>query len=191
MNIQEQNKFFNELGFFTLCNAAPAMGKFLKDTITISTPKTKLVKMKDIKKDIYKLVYSKVVFNEGEIGETHVLMTNADAMLLAKYAIKQRFNQEKENNEWDEFSINSVEEIVNILGGNMTEILSVIYGKGIVIDVPELHLKDENKDFYSENEDLVFNKFTIYLGDGTKIEMMELAKQSYYKELLKQLRNRV
>ncbi len=190
MNIEEKHRFFNELGFFTLCNAAPAMGKFLKDTITISSPKTRLVTIGDIKKEISNLIYSKVVFNNGEVGNTHVLVSEKDGMSLAKYVIKQRFNQEKEDNEWDEFAINSIEEIVNILGGNMTEILSVAFGKGVMIDVPELYFNME-KDLYEENEELIFNEFTIYFGDGNKIKMMELASQAYYNELLKQLRNRV
>jgi len=44
---------------------------------------------------------------------------------------------------------------------------------------------------YSPNEELVLNTFTLYLGSGEKIKMSEVAKQSYYKELINQLRNRV
>ncbi|PGP12832.1 hypothetical protein COA01_34000 [Bacillus cereus] len=191
MNIEEKHKFFNELGFFTLCNAAPALGRFLKDTIMISSPKTELVSMADIEKEIKDLVYTTVVFNGGEIGETHVFLTEKDAMCLAKYVIKQRLNSEKDVEEWDEFSINAVEEVMNILGGNMTEILTVVFGKGVIIDVPELKYGKDSVELYPKDEELVLNTFTMHLGTGEKIKMKEIAKASYYKELVNQLRNRV
>lgn len=191
MKYEERYKFYNELGFFTLCNAAPALGKFLKDTITISSPKTELLYMKDLKMLTDDWVYTTVVFNKQEIGQTHVFLEKEDAIKLANYVIQRRLENAQEVTQLDDFAINAVEEVMNILGGNMTEILTVVFGKGVELDVPEMKYGEDGKSLYEENDELVLNTFSVYLGSNEKIKMKELALQSYYKELVNQLKNRV
>lgn len=191
MNFKEKHNFFNELGFFTLSNAAPSLGKFFEDSITISSPMTELIQFKELGYKIKNSVYMTIRFNEGEIGETHVILTERDAMTLAKYAIEKRFNILNETEEWDEFNKNAVEEIINILGGNMTEILTVIFGREVEINVPELTYDNSLQNIYNPEANLVLNTINMYLGENQRILIKELASEDYYMNLVKTLKKRV
>lgn len=192
MDVFEKQKFFNELSFFTLCNAAPTLGKFFDDTITISNPKTEIITLNELEERSAEWVYTTISFNKGEVGNTHVFFSEDDALKLAKYAIEKKLNKVQHQNAWDEISINAVEEVMNILGGNMTEILTVVYGIDVELEVPELNLSTDNlKESFETDESLVFNNFTIHLGNSVILKMKEVAGQEYYEDLVKQLKKRV
>lgn len=192
MGIFEQQKFFNELSFFTLSNAAPALSDFFEDTITISNPKTSIVLLDELKEKTNGWVYATISFNDGKIGETHVLFKEQDAIKLAQYAIHKKLRNMPKSNEWGAMNVNAVEEILNILGGNMTEVLTVVFGEDVEIGVPELEFTtDSMNNKFLKNENLIFNDFTVYLGNEEKIKMKEVAKQTYYEDLVKQLKKRV
>lgn len=192
MSFEKTQKFFNEMSFFTLSNAAPDLGRFFKDTITISTPHTELTTFSQIREKANEMVYASIKFNEGDIGDSHIFFEEKDALLLAQYAIEKKLGERKSIQKWDELSINAIEEVVNILGGNMTEILNVIYGKEIKIDVPELKIKNEKEfQLYHDEEKIIVNTFTVRLGEEKKIKMREMAKQIYYEDLIAQLKKRV
>lgn len=192
MNFDDTQKLFNEMSFFTLCNAAPGLSKFFKEVITISNPRTELATFGEVKERSRELLYTTIKFNDGKIGETHIFFDEEDALKLAEYAIERKLGQDKILDGLNELAIDTIEEFVNILGGNMTEILNVIYGTEINIDVPVLTLnKNRELDLYDDSEKVVFNTFTLRLGPERKIILRELAKQSYYEDLITQLKNKV
>lgn len=192
MSFDKTQAFFNEMSFFTLCNAAPGLGKFFGEPITVSTARTELATFGEIKKRAENWIYSSISFNKGDIGNTHIFFEKKDGLELANYAIEKKLGIKEGAAEWNELSINTVEEVINILGGNMTEILNVIFGEDIEIDVPELFLEmSEPLESCPEERNMVLNTFTLRLGMDRKVTLREMAEQRYYESLISQLKNKV
>ena len=62
------------MAFFTVCNSAGSLGKFFNEVVSVSSVKTEITGIEEIKK--MGDVYSKVTFNEGEKGEVYIIMKN-------------------------------------------------------------------------------------------------------------------
>lgn len=188
---KKDSQFFNELGFFTISNAAPSLGKFFDEVITISTPQTVVEPYVNIQDKLKNHVFTTIQFNGGALGETYIFLEEKDAFKLADFALTKKGLITQSVTTWDELSVNAVEEIVNILGGNMTDVLTLILGDEVELDVPVLYTGEERPVNFDNDDEVLMNSSVLYLGEGSSIELHEVARKSYYENLIKVLKEKV
>lgn len=188
MNISKiEERFLNELSFFTVCSSSPELGKFFKTQVNISNPNSIICNFSDFKKEQESnLFFSKISFNNGKLGDLYIVLTEKDALDFSRFAISKRLNKNKESIVWDDFSKSAIEEIMNIMGGNMTEVLSLIFKEEVNIEAPELiTFKGAFGNLLANDEKIVVSSFEIDVLEEMNITLFEITPKYFFDKILK------
>lgn len=174
-----------EIGNISVGGAATSLSDFVNKLVTISIPDTKLQAFKEIKKQFEPaVVFAKVDYSEGLSGSNILLMKKEEAFNFSKIIVKEKLNIDL--TEWDDFAINALAEMFNIMVGNMSSSMSEMFHKNIKIKTPEIFEEDaQDIAFYNDDEKLITIWFELRIENAFKIKLLKIITIEQAKQMIK------
>lgn len=146
---QDITDLIGEVGNISMSQAATTLSSILNRRVTITTPRVKYVKFKEILSDLVTPKVSSVVgFKEGLEGSNLMLLNVEDAIIIADLMIGG--DGHPESNEFTELELSAVGEAMNQMIGSASTSMATMIGKKVDILPPEVNLwKDEESVSYT------------------------------------------
>ena len=177
-----------EIGNISVGGAANSLSVFVNKLVTISIPDTKITTMDELKNSFQpSIVFTQIDYSEGLKGSNFLLMKKEEAFQFVNIILKEKLNQEL--TEWDEYAKGVLAEIFNIMVGNMSCEMSVMFKKNIKIHTPNVYEKKASEWVPKENEGAVVAIwFEVRLNNEFTFKIVKVVDFDQAKQMIQMLK---
>jgi flagellar motor switch protein FliN/FliY len=176
-----------EIGNVSVGGAATSLSNFVNKIVTISIPETRILTMSEVKKQFEPdVVYAKIDYSLGFSGSNLMLMKKEDALEFSKIVMKEKLGLDVK--EWNDDARNVLNEVFNIMVGNMSSSMSMIFNKHVKIMPPHLYENDMDKENELKEEKLVTVWFDVKIEDALKVRLVKIITIEQSEEMIKMIK---
>jgi flagellar motor switch protein FliN len=174
-----------EIGNVSVGGAASSLSDFVHKAVNISIPETKVLSFKEIKKILGDTpIYTKIDYKEGFRGTNLLMLKTEEARQFTEIILKEKLNMEFE--EWDSFAENVLSEVFNIMAGNMSTAMSLVFNKNITIEPPQLYKNEEEEEMalFDDDDELVSVWFDVQVEDKLTLKLVNIVTVQQSQEMI-------
>lgn len=174
----EQIDIIGEVGNISMGTSATTLFALLNNKVEISTPKVRMIAIDELKTMYDRpCVALKIGYKEGLVGANLLILNQSDVKVIADLMMGGSGIVDKDA-ELSELDLSAICEAMNQMVGSSTTSLSSMLGYKIDINTPEAFILNFEEDRFFEElgllEPLVYNSFSMVVGDLIDSEIMQL-----------------
>ncbi|PGK51580.1 hypothetical protein CN918_27700 [Priestia megaterium] len=183
---KEQLDILSEVGNMTVGQAATSLSDFVNKMVTITIPTTKVYTYKELREEFASsVVTTKIDYTEGFEGSNLLMMQLGDAVDFSKVVTEEKLGNGDTISTWGDLSKVILEEVFNIMVGNMSSGMSDIFNRYIKIGTPVMYVDTEERDtFFPDSETLVAIWFDIRIETDISIRLCNIITISQAQKML-------
>jgi len=183
---KEQLDILSEVGNMTVGQAATSLSDFVNKMVTITIPTTKVYTYKELREEFASsVITTKIDYTEGFEGSNLLMMQLGDAVDFSKVVTEEKLGTGDTIHAWGDLSKVILEEVFNIMIGNMSSGMSDIFNRYIKIGAPAIYADTEERDlFFPESEVLVAIWFDVRIESDFSIRLCNIITISQAQKML-------